>query len=416
MTAFCGGGTSSKKTISPGVVFLSGEALTAVVAAGLELPPVWAALIAFAAAQSFDLNTFCASDPPTLIWPTGPEILDIMSLNVFQSPDAFAHLGSVVANGVWLGMCQCDGTTTPTAPTVPSYPSSAPVTNPSGFSNTTGGPCWDRAIAFDLAHTSAPYDMKAAFPAGVTTISRAVIVGQPPIFGQQIPAGASNLRYSWSTSTAGTKTSSNNAQVQFWNSSGSPLGACFIDDTSTSSQTDVACAIPSGSFFWDAYVSGNVNAGAVSWTFEAKFDCPGQSTGSVQAPCCPPDPTMLGLLQQIYNLLLATYSTIPSRPPTYTASTAHTGLTGGGNFSVPSTTIALKLEVTQLPAVYGQIDGFPQTHIDIGWITPTTLYGPEAGIRVTRTTQVIQLPEATTGVDWSLPPGEEMTITELEAG
>jgi hypothetical protein len=125
---------------------------------------------------------------------------------------------------------------------------------------------------------------------------------------------------------------------------------------------------------------------------------------------------MLGLLQQIYNLLLATYSTIPSRPPTYTASTAHTGLTGGGNFSVPSTTIALKLEVTQLPAVYGQIDGFPQTHIDIGWITPTTLYGPEAGIRVTRTTQVIQLPEATTGVDWSLPPGEEMTITELEAG
>jgi len=72
--------------------------------------------------------------------------------------------------------------------------------------------------------------------------------------------------------------------------------------------------------------------------------------------------------------------------------------------------------VTTLPAVYGVEAGTPLTYFDIGWVSPVTAEGVEAGIRITRQTQAIPLPEATTSLDYSLQPGEVVTITELQAG
>jgi hypothetical protein len=107
---------------------------------------------------------------------------------------------------------------------------------------------------------------------------------------------------------------------------------------------------------------------------------------------------------------------IPFRVPTYVLGVSTPGLSGGGNLVLQSTTIAIQVQITTLPPAYGEVFGSPNTYLDFGWITPATSEGPEAGIRITRSTQVFPLPEATLSVDYSLPAGALITIGELQAG
>jgi hypothetical protein len=122
------------------------------------------------------------------------------------------------------------------------------------------------------------------------------------------------------------------------------------------------------------------------------------------------------MLQQILNELTLLETLIPARPPNYAAGTSHSGLSGSGSVSLQTTTIAVRLTFTTVPGYVSGVSGTPETLLGLGWISPVTNEGVEAGIRISRATQVFPLPEATSSVDYTFASGAVATLDELQAG
>src|SRR5262249_13109701 len=115
---------------------------------------------------------------------------------------------------------------------------------------------------------------------------------------------------------------------------------------------------------WASITAGNVS-GSHDFAYNATFSYNCGSSTDLNTSCCAPDPMVETRLNQIYALVQEIYSIIPVRVPNYAAGAAHAGLTGQGNISLDPTTIALKIEITQLPASYGVKDAFPDRYFGV---------------------------------------------------
>jgi hypothetical protein len=105
--------------------------------------------------------------------------------------------------------------------------------------------------------------------------------------------------------------------------------------------------------------------------FRGTLYCNGNVPGQTQQPC-QPDPWSLATLQAILDLV-----TIIQRqhvPFAYIASTAHSGISGNGQFAV-SGLVGLAVNITTLPSRVGGISGDPTQIWDVGWINTGTADG-----------------------------------------
>jgi hypothetical protein len=416
----CSPHTSQPAPGVPQVIAVGGAAIASAIAIA-GYPTVAELLAPIIVDAPFESATFCAADPPTDPGLNATIISDALNFqDLATSLPAIAQVRDWFLHWYWYQICVCSAGTQPTPPAL-SNPNTTGGSNPGLPGAQPAGNCWDASYTVTV-------------PAGGT-----VGICSVDLYQQLLPtAGGVLLKTPLASqgslqhfvlidSTAPTHVTmvTTGDRIDATNSYGSLLG--WFNTTTPTSWTHVEndigfSGVVATTGMVPTYPASYLGVGAYNgdtiahtMTIEVSFQC-SNSTGPPQQPCCPPDPNVAIALQQILSLLETIYSTLPVRVPTYVAGTAHAGLTGGGTIVLAATTIAVQAAVTTLPAVYGVEAGTPLTYFDIGWVSPVTAEGVEAGIRITRQTQAIPLPEATTSLDYSLQPGEVVTITELQAG
>lgn len=422
MTALCGGGPSAPKQ---GVDTLIQFDATSV-ASALELLgfPELAALMAPAIVAVPILSaTFCGTDPPADPGLTATDLTDALNFSVPSlSIPALAKFRQWFLHQYWYQICTCTTTTTP-APAAPSNPGVSIGINTGLPSNSLTGPCWDVTQVLYVG-VGSPVSSGAGTnansilpsnPAGYTKFDNPA--GNIPV--QVIPPGITLVSWTATIDSLPVVAGVGVDMAIFFfdashNSVAGSLFPGFWSSTSSSLTVTGSGTIPSTAKGWYAVWDNYGDSNPHTVNIELSFTCSGG--GTLASPCCPPDPSISAALQQILGIVSAIYSIVPIRPSAYVAATAHAGLTGNGSVSLAPTTIAVQVDFTTLPTVHGQVAGTPITILDLGWISPVTAYGAEAGIRLSRQIQTVPLPDAVSAVDYTLPPGAVATITELQSG
>jgi hypothetical protein len=418
VTALCGGGSSGPQPGVQTAVAVGSIGVEAFITA-LGFPEVAPLVASFiAAALTIDSASYCSTDPPSDPGLVAGDIADAIN---FTEPEisipAQAKIVQWFLSQYWCKICQCSTGVIPSCGT-PSSP--GPVSSSPGLpSGTTGTPCWDVTANETTPSGTVLIDYSADLVPTTTSHTITAWSTGAPTTAYTLPPGITSLATHGISQPVSGGDFGLAVYLIFYNSSGTGVGLLQILTDSTGVGVDTTLfprSIPSTAVYWQIQAQGNSNGIAINWSMEVQFFCPGSGVNDLTTSCCPPDPLLEASLQQILGLVQQIYSMIPVRVPNYAAGTAHSGLTGGGNITLDATTIAVLVTVTQLPDVYSEIAGFPNTYIGIGWITPANNEGPGAGIAISRTSQTIQLPEATSSLDYSLPSGETITVTELQAG
>ena len=362
-------------------------------------------------------SDICGVDPPTPPTLTATDFLNLLPTATFNDHvTAVQKLEQWFIALYWCQVCQCDNGATPSC-SAGSTPS-APVGNSTGLpSGPTGSACFTSSGSGTYtSNTTTTDDGSDDVLPHTTSVTVTPGFADPDTHAWVLPAGLVKVHVDIVYGSYASTGDPALPILAFYNSGGTVTG--FHNANPGGGPTggitgSFDFAVPASSNSWKWIISGT-GTFPVSATFTGYCSSTGDTT--IEQACCPPDPSLQYQLSQIWALLQELYTIIPVRVPNYAAGTAHAGLTGQGNVSLASTTIAVKVEITQLPAVYGQVDGSPQTYLDVGWVTPANNEGIEAGMRLTRSTQVLPLPEATSSLDYTLPPGETVTVTELQAG
>lgn len=416
MTAICSGGTSvSKPGFNSTVVITAAAVEGALALLGLEV--VAAILAPIIAPTVLDLTTFCATDPPADPVLTGA---DILAATNFTDPisalNAQQRIRQWFESNYWYSVCQCTSVATPTTPTL-SNP--GPVsTNPGLPSGQLGPNCWQKS--------------------GVVTyvVNGQDLQWQPDLFptgdllsiwnGNQKPVALQTPLPTSITYTATMQPFSGGAtnfqpSLVFYAANGSPVGGSPFNGpvTAAGSQASVSHAVPSVAVFVTAGVisGGTFQAVGQQATGEVTIYCGSQSPSQPVSPCCPPDPILEYKLDQILGMLTSVFQSLPSPLTSYAEGDVHTGLSGHGTVTLATPgAIAVKAVITTLPSYLGELAGTPVTVFDAGFITPVTTEGPVGAQRLTWTTQVFLLPQLSSAVDYTLPGGLVLELTELTAG
>lgn len=431
MTSVCsGGGPSQQKTGYNDNVSLSVDAISGLL--GLfGFGEASAALSLLITAKNFYLPVFCAADPPS---DPGVGPLDVAAALNYGDPQtnipAIMKLSQWFQSQYWYQVCECSSGTQPTPPTA-SDP--GPVGQNSGAPNGNNAPCFDNSFTASIASPGNSSTTLDATPsllptAGAAVVGTADIGAGSGLTVNYYPIESTITSFDYTVRSVAEDLGLSGTEFlacNFYTGNSSGAQATSQQLGSTNQSGDITGTIPHGNaFLWPSSAthygiscwkpfSSSATGVTESLSMELVGKCSGPSLGQI---CCPPDPEITSKLDQIYSLLLTTYSTVPVRTPNYAAGTAHSGLSGNGTIGLDATTTAVLLVVDTLPAVYTVIDGTPLTYLDIGWVTPVTNQGPEAGIEVTRATQVIPLPAASISLDYTFPPGQSVTVTELQPG
>lgn len=420
MTAICasGGASAIKPGVAAAVVFDVG-----LITAGLALiDPLLIPVAALIDAFTYDALSQCTTDPPPM--PSAADLNIVNAIGGVLNGNFGTWLTAVndlLLNWAWQQYCQCSAGAAP----VFVYP--PPPTGSQSGSGSTSSPCVVGAETYTPYNPSGDayldHNLYGILPPGTQLIIETPYDGGP--YG---PLPASVVQLYSSTVTSGQiqvniSAAAGTGRIYFtlycWSASygsGLPFAqTLFLTPSGGVASGTLNVTVPANTVYMYAGIQCyDVPYYTSTAQISAVWYCGGASSTSTTSCCV--DPTTLNGLNNIYSLLLRVYSTLQVRAPTYVASTVHAGLTGGVNFTVPATTLALQIEFTSLPISYGEEVGFPNRYYGLGEITPATAYGPEAAIRLTRTTQVVELPQATTSVDCWFPGGGVATVTELEAG
>ena len=366
--------------------------------------------------QSYDLSSFCSGDTPD-----APNTDPTYILNLFNPTNGQAvveqrdWLFGLVNWAVWYSSCECSAGTQPTPITPISQPPDLnlqpPSTSPSEscFSNSITGRSVNYANQF-------AWNFNDVLPGGngnfdgqfyqriVPTPLPSSIVLTAVNHGGGAHDYNCQLFLNFYTSAGGNITASNYGGVTF------NVGATL---------TTPPIAVPPAAAFWAVIVTpvgGNTGTPTNTVDVSSTIYCQGQGPNTLGMVCCPTDPNLLSMLNEILRQVQEIYSIIPVRVPNYAAGTAHSGLSGGGNLTLDPTTIAVKVVFDTLPPNYGLVVGTPDTYLELGWLSPVTNEGVTAGLRLSRQAQVVEMPEATSALDYSFASSASVTITELQAG
>jgi hypothetical protein len=366
--------------------------------------------------KSYNLSDFCAAydadDAPT----TDPTTIAnfFNPLNPTGVADQENWLRQVVDQFVFSKSCTCD---------VGSFTPPTPIDQPPGVdfqppNTTTADHCYDGTSTHTPNYASViAWNFNDALPAGTSPYTDGEF-SRPPI-PQPTP---STITFTASVDSSGAHATPAIFFVNFYASGGNAITASTFQSPSVAAGGNYSSpniTVPTNAAYWQIIAtkdeSGSTHA-TNSITVNVVIYCQGQGPGTLGMVCCPTDPNLLAMIQEVLDKLNFIEAIIPVRAPTYAERATTTGLSGDGTYTVAADVIALKVVFTSTPSYVSEISGTPETFLGLGWVTPSTDSGPEAGIRVTRTTQVFPLPEACTGFDYALVPGAVISITELLAG
>lgn len=424
MTALCGGGPSGPQSGVGGVLTI-GAAAIEVFISGLgfpELAPVAAPIIA--GLVDIQIAAYCGTDPPADPGMTAAVLGDAIaippSFTTFQSQQKILQWFEA---RYWYQICQCTGTTTP-APSTPSNPGT--ISTDSGLP-VQSTPCWSVSVPWTVTSPSSPggtglLDITpVALPAGPVTL----IPITPPAGGlghlQSVPMPLGATKLGLSVVFNEPVVTPGDVVTVFWDNFLASLGPVGHDNPHVGQDdtglltTNVynAATLNTLEVTRAVYVETNDTVDH-SGTATISFFCPPGT--NVGAACCPPDPILEGELQQILQYVQAIHAGIPASLTSFAESTVHTGLSGSFNLVLGAATIAVKMQLTTIPARVGQESGQPTFYFDVGYITFSTTEGPYPSQRIEHQGEIFTKPPLGKFFYWNLTAGVVATMTELTAG
>lgn len=456
MTAICPGGANGIP--KPGVVdhMIFADGLLGLV----DLAPGMQWLIPFIAGLgvlTYETPAVCLAGPVGFPTFTGPELVAVALAD--PGPLGFSGRQKVLdtlQTIFWYAFCDCSGATTPSLPTVPSDPGNVQVSGSSsnqvcvpmlaadckvlnlwnGTTNVAPPAGWD-APGFDdsawaVGTVATSLNSAASYYTSGVGVNVTGVVALPSI------ACVGELVAPFPTPTSGKEQflvrwrfnlppfDRNNivwhnvfeAQAGFgWNT-----GTCNITGPgaftclNTVAIETVLRGLKTGPNILAIWVDSGNTANAVAWGTNGSIGVAlsqnGQNGPFVNpVGCCPPDAASIALWNAILQQITLVQRQIS--PFAYIASTAHTGLTGNGQFTVQGI-LGLAVTLTTTPGRLGQVSGDPTSIFEAGWINVGTVdgWGPREFIS-SSPFLLRPIPGDITRVGYSIPADVVVTITEL---
>lgn len=400
MTALCAGnGPSGPLPNTPLIqTFLAGALSDILVAEGMG----WAAsLAAGLGVLSFDLTTFCATDPPPLPNIDAARIAGYFNpLNGQGAAQLLADFTDLIGHFLWFKTCQCITGTQPTPPAPLPQPPGYQTDNPK-LTTPTGTPCSGEQIlgtpaTFNPAGTFV-YDNANwfLFPQG----------GQWATIAVNTPVATTAQFYplTWTFTWKATQ-------------GGPALGTAQLTRTAPDAifrTTKDTVTIPPGTTYPVVTVHSD-NAPNASFEVDASiFIYCTAPPPAANEPCCPPDPILEQLIAQVLRLEQQILDSLGGSP-NYTPGAQHVGRTGSASLSVNGLR-GVAVHVTTGTPTTPLLPGNPPYQWDLGWMSVLTGDGMIEEKRITRQDQVwlpVSMPLATT-FGYFLNPGVVATFTEL---
>ena len=394
MTAICGGGTSSLKPGLGEIIVVTAAAAEAILDVASDGLLILAA--PFVGGLSYDALNICAEDPPAI-----PTITINDWASIFAGPldpnfdTALQKFKDFFIHYVWLNWCKCDSGFNPIPP--------APTTGipaPTQDSGLPSGPT--PAACFHFAENNQSGSAPTTFF---------------PMNGNLFPASAQSAKLAWFWLPSGVGNTSN-ALLKLIVNDGNGNVLAERDVTMFSGNSGaLEIPIPIGSNTALIQISNLTNSPNIE-KFSYAWDvfCSSGNPGVPTQPCCPPDVNLEQKLNQILNLLNFLLTQIPSPPNSYADATSHAGLSGNGSFALADDAIAVRVDLTTIPARAGEIIGDPNRLFDVGFVTTITAEAPQLTERIVYASQLILLPQLTEAIGFSIPADVVATITEVVRG
>jgi hypothetical protein len=389
------------------------------VAAVLEriLPRAAADILAvLIAGEVYDLTQLCGTDPPTDPTLTAQDVAD--ALNYADPVTWIAGVAKVrqwFKSFYWYTVCECTGGSTPGAPT-PSSPGDVVSNDPGIPSGPAGARCWDVTDSVEITNTPTINDIPQFLPATATTTKANTPVTGHTATLYTIPTGANNLV------TVLTKTQVDPAdslvlELNFWNASLTPVATYeFGQGSALFAGFEQDFAIPPTATWWYLWCATSSATISAKFSMEFAFACQGQSPSTPITPCCPPDANLEARLNAIMGMVTSIYQSLPTPIVSLSDGTAHTGLTGAGTVTFAGDPLAVRVELTTIPASLGRDLASPAFLFDAGYLVPVIAGDPLREMRIVYQTQQVWLRALTDQVGYKLAPGVVATITELLRG
>jgi hypothetical protein len=380
------------------------------------------AIASVLASDTFELTTFCASDPPddpglnpndaiAILNPADLNDYLIARQKIFQW---WEHI-------FWYQACQCVGTTTPPLPP-PSSP--GPGSENPGLPSGPGvQPCFQgsdssdgQSVLDDGTTTAIFHYLLDALPGSqLTTVNAGFDTRLTTVQAKAIPAGTiSNIRMRFT----GTRISGTNPWIRMmvYDASHNSLGGIWSQyaDGNTFDWSFTVPQLPAGSAYWlPVLTTGGDPPSHYSASFGITYDC-SSSPNTPSVPCCPPDPTLEFRINQLFELIIALHTGAGATPPSsWTDGIRHTGLRDSGRLVLAPTAVGVRAEVTSIPPDTQITPGNPTFYWNIGYITPIALDVPLRGARLVFNPQSFSFPVQADGVSWTLLRGTTMNLVEL---
>lgn len=348
--------------------------------------------------------TFCSADPPTWSLPSSTDLYNFLTGGfVTQSDFVTAFLNKLTEAYLWYSICQCTTGTTPTPAAPPAPPANLPAHNPGLVVTSPSAAC---------AHAQSLVSLD---PSGTTGGNYLIPDGPftlPTVPKYPLPVGTTTLVLTAVSIVSGAHHGGLSYHYTFFDSAGSALGTgnpvVASGATVVTTVTPPAGTVAFGSF--SALSPSSFNTDGVQLTLDAY--CGGALPGTQTSPCCPPDQTATGLLQQILSLV--TLQQRQTAPFGYILSTAHAGLTGNGSFAVTGL-LGLQVTVTAGLSAIGSEAGTPTEYFSDSFVCLGSSDGYPHCQRIEHSPQ-LWFPSdagALTTVAYTLRPGLTATITEV---
>jgi hypothetical protein len=373
------------------------------------------------AAISIDLSEMCDADPPAM-----PNVTtaDVLALNTgWADPIAFAAAAAKVYDllkiYLWPQVCECVGAATPAAPAPPAPPANLPQVNPPGAVGTSGTlPCFQGTFigrGNDSGNNSIVNIGGSVLP-NLGTVAIPITPGQnyDPSIAWLLPTPLPDIIVVTLAVDGVVNVDAASIDFNGFTAAGGQAGSLgvgpYVQAGQTRTVTWNTATLPNARY---ANIDLFMPPGNGKATVSVKMYCNGQNTGGVAAPCCPPDPTLAGILQQILGLVTVTQRQIA--PFAYVKGPAHVGLVGSGQLQVASPIIGVQVDLTVVPNYLGDIAGTPDRLFDAGFVA----IGDGDGWWFNRrlgTRRTVWFPEAagaSTLIGYTLQPNVVATITEL---
>jgi hypothetical protein len=396
MTALCsGGGPSQPKPGFDRILYMAPGTMATLFN---NVPTPWAiAWVAYIGYVSYDLSTFCLTDPPPDPNVTGSDLAKLIPpiLDPIGYATTIQKMRDLVGHYLWSTVCQC--VTGPQPPQQPAIP------------EPTGAPTIQPNVGPDIGST--PCLSVTGYAAGI--VGGSTTVGP----NRTVPAGATSLRISNNWTANAPQIRDTNVRIEtIWST---PNGTNILNVQEVFLYTPAM----SGEVPWDVHIPANAGSltlqvGVPTGTWGGQghanesWYCNGASpTGS---PC--DNSADINALLSMLDYIRGQVDLIQrqSVPFATVGQVIHSGLSGSGHIDVNGL-IGCKFTVTSLPGSVGVYEGDTDELFDIGWFNWVGPDGasPRAWIGASPQVSYPRAAGAYTRISYSLRPGVVVELQEI---